>query len=536
MDGSYFGAVRGSISGHMADCVSAFDSLSGELGSVRSALVDIGGQLTGLVAFLAPAEADNDPIARLLSAARALSVALSGWSDPTTESNILPALSKGIRHLDLIEREARMLLSVAALTRVVSADGRLSDLEDYVRSLRDMAGKIAEESLATRAGLRQTQQEFQRSSAAILAARRAIDGVSLRIAEGDAVMRKLADTLAEDSARLRRTAEAFPMAAARGTAGLIACIQFSDILAQRLDHVQQILGLSQEAGSAGAAGLVDLAVAQIDACGTDAEEVLDRAASALSGLLKDGQSALHAFTGQGGRGAAEALNERRRAELSRLETVSDSARDASLLATDLAGGMENRLSDGLRSTASLDRATYEINLSALNATLLSARQSQSREALKVLSGAVRESAAVCAENSRSCRTAIEGCANEVRDGRIDRIREGAEAFRLALDSARAGLEQAREEARQLAGMRDTAQQALTRLIDATEGGQAALMQVERAVEAIRETGGALVATDGATRMIPPELLSRAEALYTMEREREVHRTFMMSPRLSQGLG
>lgn len=269
MDGTYFGVVHGSISGNVAECLAAFDSLAGELGSVRAALVDIGGQLTALIAFLSSQDSEDDLAQHILSTARDLSEALAGWCDPQQADGMLPGLAAGLRHLDQIEREARILLSVASLTRVVSADGRLSDLEDYVQSLRDMAGKIADECVATRNGLRQTQQEYHKSGHAILAAREAIEDVAERIDSGDTMTRALAANLAEETARLRQTAEGFPVAAARGTAGLIGCIQFSDILSQRLDHVQQILALSHEAVEGGAA-LVDIVAAQRRCCVTPA--------------------------------------------------------------------------------------------------------------------------------------------------------------------------------------------------------------------------------------------------------------------------
>lgn len=524
MDGSFFSGARGSIVADMSDCVAAFDALGGELGSVRQAVVDIGGQLSALAAFLAEKQAEDDPLAQLLVEARSLSALLEEWSDPTRAPTIGKSLSDGIRHLDLIERETRMLLSVAALTRVVSADGSQSDLEDYVQSLRDMAERIAEGSLATRAGLRSTLQEMQRSLAAIVAARQAIDGIATRVQGGDAGMAELAARMAENAQRQRALAEAFPLAAARNTSGLVGCIQFSDILSQRLDHAQTMLARS--ADGAGGNWLADLAATQIAAAAGDGGDVLDLAGRALEALRQEGRRALEAFTGQDGRGVAEALLARRRAELARVEEASDSARLASRLVADLCSGLEARLSKGLVSTIALDRATYAINLSALNATLLSARQSQSREPLKVLSGAVRESAAVCAENSRGCRAAIESCATSVRDSRMDRIRGGADAFQLALDRARAGLVAADADVERLAEMRDAAKQALVRLIAATEAGQRALNRVAEAMSSISATGTSLWAGTLRRSDIREESLDEIASLYTMQRERDVHRDWV----------
>lgn len=512
--GTFFGAARGRIGADAADCVAAFAAVADRLGSLRAAVTGIEGQLAALVVFLTRQAEAEDPAARLLIEARALAQAMGDWADPAAGGRVGHRLTTALGRIDRIAREAQMLLAVASLTRVVAAEGADHDFEDYVRSLRDLAATIAEESQNTRGGLAATEVEVTRSRAAMAGAREVIDGLALRLGQSGAAGSALAKQVAEDRSRLQVAASTFPVEAGRETRGLIACMQFSDILSQRLDHAERILGLE---GGEGAA----LAVAQLQAVVADGRAVTETAEAALAALIRSGGAALTVFEAGSGKGAVEALLDRRQAELAQVEAASGAARRAGMLAAEMSAAIEARLGDGLAATQKLDRATYAINLSALNATLLAARGNRSRGAMKVLSDAVRESAALCSESSAACRAALEDCVAACHAGQIEAIRARGEAFGAALDGARAGLASARQDSRELATLEEGAQAALKGLMAAAGAGQAALRRLAEVTASLEATAEELAGACAAE--VPPDVAAAAMALYTMEREREVHR-------------
>ncbi|PLL10879.1 hypothetical protein C0V75_19580 [Tabrizicola sp. TH137] len=514
MDGGVFGAARGRIAADAAECVAAFEAAAGDLGRLQAEVGEIGARLAALCDFLGRQEGEADPVAGLRAEARALGSAMRGWVGRKAGAAVGPRLAEGMRAVDLIAREAQMLLAVASLTRVVASEAEDGGFEDYVRGLRDLAAAVSDKSLATRAGLGLAEAEVLRCVGVMADAVAVIDGLAARLGRAAEEVAALTAQVGQDRAALMQAAAGFPAAAGRETRGLIGCIQFSDILSQRLDHAGRILAMK-------GAGAAALAGAQMQAAVADGRAVLATALAGLEGLIRVGRAVLAVFDGHGGPDAARILLDRRQGELAQVEVASGAARGAAQLAATVSEAMQARLTEGLAATLALDRATHAINLSALNAAFLAARGSQSRGAMKVLSDAVRESAALCSESSAGCRRALEACVTVFDTGGSEAIRARADALQLALDGTRDGLVTARQAAQELAALQAAAAEALNRFVTAAGSGRAALIRMEAVVESLATTAAELAS--GSHGEISAELEAAARAIYTMEQEREVHR-------------
>jgi hypothetical protein len=170
---------------------------------------------------------------------------------------------------------------------------------------------------------------------------------------------------------------------------------------------------------------------------------------------------------------------------------------------------------------SLSGTTEAINLSAINAGLMTARAEAAREALGVLSDSVRQSAGVCSVQIEACRRALAVLSDALGDRVVGEIQAAAGAFFSGLDTCSASLAAAFEHESGLAMAQDG-------VTDAADSIFRIIREKSPALDAAGDVSDGLrhVATEISSRFPAgprtwPDLDDVFDT-YTMSRERDVH--------------
>ena len=494
-----------------AACGVAFEALADRLGDVQRGVGGLLRQTNELAALLNADSATPDPAAAVLSAARALIDLLA--ADTPVAAGYGAAAAEARDALSRIDGEARALGAVSSLTLITARSLNAPGLEDYIRTLRGFIEGLAADARALDEGVcAVTDSRLEAREAAALALRALNQSVVALDASGpssEATARETAALHTKLAAEARDAADT----ARRETKALIAGVQFADEFAQRLAHVEAIL-------EDGGPGTPVLASMQIAAIAGDAESVCDAAEGALDRLeLLGGE--LRAGFGEGsGEGPVAAAVRARRAAMEAAQS-----REAEMVAAlDKVAAAADAISTSIGAAesrfAGLGRSASSIKHSAINATLLTARSGPARAALGVLAEAVHASAVVAGRQSVACRRAIGNLSEGFDSARVAATVASAAEFRAAMATCASALDTADVALSSLTQMRDSAAEAAAVLVEAVRRCRSAVARVRATQGDLRAMAGTNAAD---AKLEDLSVLSRFEALYTMERERDVHR-------------
>ncbi|MFN3615129.1 MAG: hypothetical protein ACK4WC_11310 [Rubrimonas sp.] len=489
--------------------MAAFATAADRLAEVHANAGALSEQLRALMELVSSHHDDQSSLQAVRMAALDLRSAIEQRAADEGARSVIEARAA----LGDIEAEARRLAAVAALTQITAQSLAAFGLNDYVASLRSLNRALADDAEALSSGVEALSQARARAKAAMS---RASAGLSQAIAglERTQTEPRDAEQAMEATRRVIAEAEAsMGEALARETTALVAAIQFSDSMAQRLEHVETMLSMAD--GRESAVGT--LAAAQLRALHADACETCDMADAALKRIAEAAARANEAFRGDGEEDSAESLMKRRRIGLERALACDAELAPALADTQQAAAEIRDRLSEALSRFANLGRSAAEINLSAINATLLTARSGTAKAPLGVLSEAVREGARACAMRSKDCNVALAALSQGLDENRLVAVQASMRAFHEAVQACESDLAAAEQAVSRLALMRDAASDAADALGAAVGVARRALGQVppalgETATLAAQLDAGAPDGFD----------LSDIEAIYTMDRERTVH--------------
>lgn len=491
-------------------CVAAFATAAERLAEVHGNSSALCGQLRALIALVA---GDRDDAASLTAARQAAQKLHAAIDQRRNDAHGARSVAEARAALDDIECEARRLGAVAALTQITAQSLAAFGLNDYVAGLRSLNGALAGDAEALTRGVQSLSAARGRAESAMA---RAAAGLAQAIADLDRAQPDPTETARALAATRRHVVDAeatMSDALARETTALIAAIQFSDSMAQRLEHVETMLGMA--AGREAVVGT--LAAAQLRALHADACETCADADAALQRIAQAAARANEAFRGDADEGSAAAIMRRTRMGLEKALACDAQLAPALAEAQQAAAEIRTSLLEALDRFANLGRSAAEINLSAINATLLTARSGTAKAPLGVLSEAVREGARACAARSKDCNAALDALTEGLDESRLVEVQTSMEAFHAAVRACENDLAGAEEAASQLALMRDAASDAAAALGSAIGIASRSLAQVPPNLAEVVALGDELDcgSTDGFD-------LGDIEAIYTMDREREVH--------------
>lgn len=511
------------IEANRVACIEGFSGLAEQASSLRGALATATKQVAELSAMLQTLGAGMDTRAAITSACTELDGALRKAGAALREKTVQQAMRAALEALTALARQARHLSAVSAITLVTARSAGTEGLDDYVATLRRMIGELSSAVSDLNGGLGLISGSHAGVLDDIAGAEASVTAAVTRLnalhADGE---RGTADHIALQG-RIAALAEQLDTTAKRETGALITAIQFSDSLSQRLEHVTAMIDAAPVHGPV----LESLAAAQIEALAADADVVLADLGGVLSRLADTGASAADALQSREGMQAEALLNDRRNdlAEGQALQALVVPSLDAAQTGAD---AIRQQITQARARYDRLGETANGVNLSAINATLLTARGRATQAAMAVLSESVRTSARECDSQSKACRRAMENLDKAVSEAGFPALAEAAEAMRGALDAGASGLAAAEADLARLAVMREEVSDAAMTLVAGVEAGRSALEDVGPAIAQLRESA---VGLGGGARPGPDDSVALAEMaeLYTMPREREVHAEFAGEP-------
>ncbi|MFN3260387.1 MAG: hypothetical protein ACE37J_07490 [Pikeienuella sp.] len=510
-----FDAARANVAEQGSRSVSAFAEAADRLRQVHGDLGALGRQLDRLSSLLAAQEIDGDPVGPVAQAARALGAALAGGG--ADRASVFADLERAVAALDQIEREVRELGAIASITVVTAGSLGANGLDVYVVDLRRLIGALSAECGQLGRAIEGVGLALGSADEAGRRAARALRSAGSSIEAGKARR----EAIRSEATRLLRglggAARSYAEAVSRETSSLVAAIQFSDSLAQRVEHVTTMID-----GAEGREGAVRaLVAAQLDALAADARASAAGADRSMARLASEGVHVRDVFGAAEDEGAAGAALRFRRSDLQKIAAQRGAAADAARIASESGASVRALLSEAKERFAGLTRSSAGINLSAINAMLLTARSGASRAALGVLSDAVRECAQECAARGGECSEALRRLSEAAAPERGAAIVETSSAFSAALEDTERRLRDAEEALAEFETMRREAAETSGRLLPSVRGAREALAQVAASAAGLSEIAREFRI---AAPPSPPAaaLLEDLFELYTMEREREVH--------------
>ncbi len=510
-----FGAVRTEVEHQAGRSVAAFAEAAERLRLVHGELGALGRQLGKLSSLLAAQEIDGDPVAPVARAARDLGAALAGGG--ADRASAFADLERAVAALDQIEREVRELGAIASITVVTAGSLGASGLDVYVVDLRRLIGALSAECGELSRAIEGVGSALGSADEAGRRAARALRSAGASIEAGKARREAIRNEAAKLLRGLSAAARSYSEAVSRETSSLVAAIQFSDSLAQRVEHVTTMIdragGRETEVRA--------LVAAQLDALAADARASAAGADRSMARLASEGVHVRDVFGAKEDEGAASAALRFRQSDLRKIAAQRGAAAEAARIAADSGARVRTLLSEAKERFAGLTRSSAGINLSAINAMLLTARSGASRAALGVLSDAVRECAQECAARGEECSEALRRLSDSAAPERGAAIVETSSAFSSALQDTEGRLREAEAALAEFDGMKSAAAEASGRLLPSVRGARDALGEVAAAAVGLADIAREL-------RAALPDIRPKADRLedlfdlYTMEREREVH--------------
>lgn len=500
----------------------AFAVVAGRLADVRGAMDDLLARLHDLAAVLTRQRADSDVLDGVADAARHLCADLGRGEAAADPTAIGPALRDAERALAEIDQRARILRSVGTLTLVTARSLGDTAFDTYIAGLTRLVATMMDEARALGAAVGTVRARRAEAARHFRQAARSVAGVVRGLDASAPDRARLDRSMSEGLAQAAALATDLPAVARDETTALITAMQFADNMAQRLVHVWDILALQDARGPAVGA----LAGAQLQALVADTDRTRQDTALALARLSSAASEAARLLDS----GPQEADGPAAAIALSR-RVLADAARGAARAETGIAGAaaqggaIRDVAQDAAARFDRVAQATAAIDLAAINAALLAGRNAELQRALRVLTAEVRDNAVVCRRATAVCRGAIARLSAAEDLASFAAVTEQACTFQAQVAAAGRAVDGAGIALEKVDALRHAARTSLARLTEASRAAQGALDSVQSAARDLARVADALppAAAPGA------DGLEDLMILYTMERERAVHRQLFGLP-------
>lgn len=502
--------------------IEAMAGLSSSLERLRALLDNLSSQFNALIALGANPVQPGD-LDRVQQVAARICTHLERLGGPEAHDAMARESGRAFEALLELERQIKKFRLIASLTAIRVAETKAQRMSEFVEELYQVPariqGALGEVHRAVQ-GLKAGQTTAQRTaSQAASVLRQAQKG----FVRATAPMAEILPKAQSSRARVKSGASTFVEQAHGETLKLISAFQFSDFLAQRLDHVVTMLERTEES----AFGAIEtLAAAQISGLVKDGQDVARNLRGALMRLERAARSAGSLFQGEGR--VTKDLFAAQHLALQQLQNARDRARPAIETSTATAKEMITQVTNAGASLHTLLDISAVIDLAAVNARVKTARTGDAQASFAVLSSSVLETA-------RGCRLVIDECNDAI--SRIAAAHGEVVATELIDSVAELEAEIARC-ADNLAGAQaaDTSlTQAETEVAFAVDALQdllglclPALDHFDTVLTDLAAIGAELARRKSGPIQDSPEL-EDIYALYTMSAEREIHDRLLGRP-------
>jgi hypothetical protein len=495
--------------------VSIFADVTDCLGSLRTMLAAMGSDLDTYANICGDGGKEGgDPRMALAECADQVRAALQSFLEPETLRALNDQSLAANKYIQSVARSAQTLSAVASLTRTTAASYSVTTMEAYLAELTEIASGSQEDAKAVRDRLRlmalcwtktcestQTALTFLNRMCGVLEETRpASDTLRDRELSAVRVIGKQAETLKnQGKAQLK---------------GFVTAVQFADRLAQRLDHLSEILEYDDPHARR-------LAVAQIASI-----------REAMQGTATATLAAMHEMAGIGKKGSdlflASAV----------AETIQDSLAGRANVAERVASEMEGveAAMQIMRSSVSasvaagkeaearfaqLESSAMQISMTAINAVLLAARTDAAREALSRLSAEVSLAAGQSLAAVGGCQTAMSRIGSQSYAAQ-DALLNKAEALTVVVLAYREEIEAGGKRLDSLRMLCSRASARIDEMLSMVARVRDGMTRVSALGQTLESFASGLDLDSGSATVPDAELLTRIWGIYTMDEERSVH--------------
>ena len=404
------------------DAVASFATVVDEMSRIREFHGEICGNLDQFAELVANGGGDLSQLDTLETDVQRLLSALKTFAELTVSPKARSHAREAGRELEVIDKSGHVLSAIASLMGTTIASLGLKNLDTFLAELKQTADSIQDSSETVTGHI----NRFASRGAVLLkscnSATSVLSDLIGKLSEPRATLDQLSSDEAQASLAVANRAKELTRDGRSHLNSFVTAMQFSDRLAQRLEHLSEML--------ANVDGHVSrLAAAQARRCAADIDSVSADVRATMVQLADLGRAGSQVFSG--GRLAetiSSALSTRAEVvdmvirEIASVQQVVDVARSEAAQAAELAG-LTNQSFDGLKD------ASKNLALASYNSMLVSNRYSHASGPMKVLSREVRQIASDCL------------AAVDVAQGEIAQITGGSGQAQAELISATQLIEQ-----------------------------------------------------------------------------------------------
>lgn len=505
----------GSLSRSLArGAVTAFAAVVDEMGRIREMHREICGNLDQFADLIGSRDADDALLDGLDQDVRHLGAALSRFCDLAVSPEARGRARAARVELAAIEKCSHVLTAIASLMGTTIASLGLDNLDKFIAELRQTAQNIKDSADTVTGHLvhldDRGDQLLQRcnTAATILAE------MPLRFASPRERLGQLAQDEARVATELTDRARGLTRDGHTHLKSFVTAMQFSDRLAQRLDHLATML--SQTGG-----GVERLAAAHARRCVDDIREVSDEVRATMKLLADLGHAGARVFSeGRLASMISETLAARAELtgfvtdELGSVQIVVETAKSEAAATTQMAVATSGSL-EGLKD------ASKNLALASYNSMLVSNRYAQACGPMKVMSKEVRQIASDCLSSVDQTQMMI----GQITHGSEEAQTDLAQSTTSLLSRTQAFKDQTKSGAQRLEAinqMRETSSTCAQSLLFMVDAVTESMDRVEGVAARLADLAKTLEASSRTATEPDPDRINRIWASYTMEEERQVH--------------
>ncbi|SMX27482.1 Methyl-accepting chemotaxis protein 2 [Pelagimonas phthalicica] len=494
------------------DAVSAFGSVTDDLSKIRTLHSEITKQLNEFAELVASRNAVDNLLSNLQDKVDRMGEELRSFSGSLQKSETTRQMSDGRTVLQKISGQGRNLAAIATLTRTTAGSLGVTKIDRYLTELHQTAALIRSASTHVDGGLDGLVEGYDRMHASCDSASDAMGALPPKLAEGRAVLDQLSQEEARAAEQISTRADRLVQSGKSKLKSFVSAMQFSDRLAQRLDHIAFLLEMDDP-------HITRIAKAQAADCTRDIADISGEVRDTMRAMADLGRDGAALFSeGEIAALISEAM--KRRDELLTMVSNEVVQVDAVLEAVHRdATEISQATQDAGEKFSQLLDAAERLSMASVNSLLLAARNGDKGAPLAVLASEVRQTATDCLADVAKCRKSLNGIMSS-RDDARESLTKASEDLSSAISQHASIGKDSEDRLDQINSLSQTA-------LDCAESLIAMVEAVHHSMSAVDAVGTALLdlsAQDMPEVTAPPDQgkLSQCWALYTMDEERAVH--------------
>ena len=494
--------------------IDALAGMSENLSRLRSLSSELSKQFSNLVEITSSADSGFNDLKVTESLAQICTL-LDQRSDESMQAVVFTHFGNASAALESLNKQAKTFRLMASLTAIQVAEAEAVEILDFVEDLRRVPNRIQRSVVEVQAalqGLTIGQKEARKKT---FEAAGILHEARLGFAAATEPVTKMLPKVQAARDRIQKGAISFAADTHSEMLNLIIAFQFSDFIAQRLEHVVDMLALNADESE----GIEAVAKAQLSALALDGNEVISGLQAGLGRLERLTNKAQRIFNDDGS--VTRELFSAQRTALALLQTARKIARPAidSATVTAVEMSVQMRLVD--ESLVALFETSKIIDLAAINARLKTARTRVSQAAFAALSTSVIETAHTSRKQIEDCKTAVTQISKFQGDELSQLMITTANTLESRMEDCGTSLGQTEAADAALNLARMTVGQSVGELVDVLSLCAPFVRQLSKIMSDISVLSKEMQSSETAVLAGIP-LLNKVYDSYTISREREVH--------------